>query len=108
MAININSELNDICRDFENLYKDIIRQMGLVSKENKPHMVDSIKFTYISNGSGYKFQMVAFDYYKFLAKQFHIQSNVSRDPRWKQILKRVAVLNARVLKEQIIKELNTK
>lgn len=108
MTVSLDMEYNRICRTLTDLFKKEIRKQGLVSKENKPHLIDSIVWTAKKTSNGYNLAMESFDYFGYLDSKYRISENVFRTIEYQGVLDKIAELNVQFYLDELTKNIKTK
>jgi len=87
MAINIDTEIKQICDDLTRLIQDEIRKQKLISTGK---MLNSIRFVGKKVPSGINFQMESVDYFAILDDKYKISENAFKTMDFQRIQERIA------------------
>lgn len=107
MSTNITVKTKHIADSITALIKKIIRQKGLVSDENKPHLVDSIKAKVEIKNNDIDIQITGFYYFKFLNEKYGIMDEMYKSNEYKLIKKEFFTIYKQLIIEEF-KNINKK
>lgn len=100
---NIKTEAEKIGKSLTAAIQKVIRAKGLVSDENKPHLVDSIEASIDIEGFDIEIKISGFEYFKYLDAEHGILEAVQDSGEYKNLMKDIESLYAKLITDSFKK-----